>query len=911
MKSTPKLHPLSLACVLAFSASAVHAQQQAGPAADAGEPARTLDAVKVSGSRVVSQAATAPTPLTTIEREQIDMAAPNNIADYVNTMPSMVGDRSMTAGNNAISSGSTGMNRLNLRGLGSDRTLVLVDGRRHVGSTLQGNVDANVLPNALIRSVDVVTGGASSVYGSDAVAGVVNFLLDTRYTGTKGYVQVGESARGDDAQFNAGASFGTPFAEGRGHLLFNAEHATSDGVSSVRERDWWQSWGVMANPRRGEAGQPSDIVVPWLNRPNEAPGGLITAGPLQWTTFGPDGAPVRFDPGLVDPTGSRSSGGDMDGHFAVVALKGVSERNNTFARASFEIGETFEVFAEGSWARSVVNTGASYNYYGGNLTLNVDNGFLNPITRQAMVDAGIASARFGLVYGVSSPRVESRTSRFLAGTTGMLGDNWELDAYYQYGRSVLNTDVHGTTNTARMALAFDAVVNPANGQVVCRSTLANPGNGCVPYNAFGEGNATQQAVDYVTGTPWFDQYMEQQVASATITGTAATLPAGDLVTAFGIEHRRESVRGSNDPDSNDLSWLFGNFSATPGENRVNEAFAEALVPVFQDSLSINAAARVADYSYSGTAFTWKLGAVWTPGEQWLVRGVRSRDIRAPNLGNLYQTGATQRYNLRDPWNGGVIRNIMRVSTGNLDLRPEVSDTYSLGVVFSPNAVPGLHASVDYYHIEIADAISTLSNQQMVDRCYEGDPQLCRLVHRDGTGALSGLNSTPVNIAQATMRGLDVDLGWRRPLASLGGDTMLTLRGLATRVFQDRSENPYSWSEDAGENSGSTPKLRAHVSATLDRGPLRLGANARFVSAGKLDNDWIEGVDIDDNSVGSAWYLGLQGSYKLADGRWEVYGKIDNALDRNPARIASVNNGFSGTLYDVIGRYYSVGVRFDF
>src|SRR5690606_24795296 len=135
---------------------------------------------------------------------------------------------------------------------------------------------------ALIRSVDVVTGGASSVYGSDAVAGVVNFLLDTHYTGTKGYVQLGESARGDDAQVNVGASFGTPFADGRGHLLFNAEHATSDGVDSVRERDWWQSWGVMANPRRGEAGQPSDIVVPWLNRPNEAPGGLITTGALQW-----------------------------------------------------------------------------------------------------------------------------------------------------------------------------------------------------------------------------------------------------------------------------------------------------------------------------------------------------------------------------------------------------------------------------------------------------------------------------------------------------------------------------------------------------------------------------------------------------------------------------------------------------
>lgn len=903
-----KFHPLACACLLAFAGTAAHAQQ---PPPGDDEAAQTLDAVKVSGSRVVSQTYTSPTPVTAIEREQIDMAAPNNIADYVNTLPSMVGDRTTTAGNNAISSGTTGMNRLNLRGLGADRTLVLVDGRRHVGSNLQGNVDANVLPNALIRSVDVVTGGASSVYGSDAVAGVVNFLLDTHYTGTKGYVQYGESAQGDDAQVNVGASFGAPFADGRGHVLFNAEHATSDGVGSVRDRDWWQAWGNMINPRRGEAGQPDRVIVPWLNRPNEAPGGLITSGPLQWTTFGPDGSPVRFDPGIVDPTGSNSSGGDMDGHFAVVALKGESERNNAFARASLEVGDTFEVFAEAGWARSVVDTGASYNYYGGNLTVRLDNAFLNPITRQAMLDAGVTTAPFGLVYGVASPRVESTTKRFMVGTTGMLGDNWALDAYYQYGSSDLDTQVRGTTNTARMALAFDAVVDPANGQVVCRSALADPTSACVPYNAFGEGNASAQALAYVTGAPWFTQRMEQQVASATITGTAATLPAGELVTAFGLEHRRESVSGNADAASANREWLFGNFTSVAGENRVNEVFAEALVPLVEDTLSLNAAARLADYSYSGSAFTWKLGAVWTPGEQWLVRATRSRDIRAPNLGDLYQTGATQRQNVRDPWNGGVTRNILRVASGNLELRPEVSDTYSLGVVFTPQALPGFQGALDYYHVDIADAISTLSNQQMVDRCYEGDPDLCRFVERDGSGALSGLTLIPINIAQATMRGIDLDLSWRTPLPALGDDASLQLRGLATRVFEYRSENPYSADDAVGENSGATPKLRAHVSATLDRGPIRVGASARFISSGVLDNSWVQGVDIDDNTVASAWYLGLQGSWKLPGDRWEVYGKVDNVLDRDPAIVASNTNGFNPTLYDVLGRYYSIGLRFDF
>lgn len=905
-----KVRSLAQACVVGLLTMGAAYAQEPMVDAEAQDPA-TLDAVRVTGSRVISHGYTSPTPVTAIEREQIDMAAPNNIADFVNTMPSMVGDRTTTAGNNAISSGTTGMNRLNLRGLGSDRTLILVDGRRHVGSNLQGNVDVNVIPNALVRSVDVVTGGASSVYGSDAVAGVVNFQLDTRYTGTKGYVQVGESTYGDDEQFNVGASLGMPIAGGRGHLLFNAEHATSDGVASVRDRPWFNSWGVMSNPRRGEAGEPEQIIVPGLNRPNEAPGGLITSGPLQWTTFDPDGTPSWFDPGILDPTGSRSSGGDMDGHFAVVSLKGQSERNNAFTRASFEVGDAFEVFAEAGWARSVVKTNASYNYFGGNQTIHSDNAYLHPQVLEAMQANGVDSVPFGLVLGVASPEVESRTTRLMLGTTGLIWGDWELDAYYQYGASDLHTQVHNTANTVRMARALDAVVDPATGQVVCRSELGVRGDGCAPLNPFGEGNASPGALDYVFGTPFFKQKMEQHVFSASVSGVPLVLDAGDLVTAFGVEHRRESVTGSTDPISPDREWLFGNFISTAGKNRVSEVFAELLMPVFTESLTLNAAARLADYSYSGSAFTWKAGLVWTPNSQWMVRGVRSRDIRAPNLGDLYQTGATQRQNVNDPWSENLRRNILRVSTGNLDLDPEVADTYSLGLVFSPDAVPGLNAALDYYHIEIADAISTLSNQQMVDRCFEGDPEICRYVERDASGALSGLTITPINIAEVVMRGLDVDVSWYKPLPSLGQDASLQLRGLATRVFEYRSENPYSVDERVGQNSGATPKLRVHASAMLNRGPLRLGANVRFISGGVLNNDWVQGVDIDNNAVPSTWYLDLQGAYRFADGRWELYAKVDNALNREPVITASNTNGFNPTLYDVLGRYYSLGVRYEF
>lgn len=883
---------------------------QTTPASAGGATPKTLDAVSVTGSRVMSAGFESPTPVTSITQEQIQAEAPNSIVDYINTLPSMANTRSPTQGNNAISSGATGMSLLDLRGLGADRTLVLVDGRRHVGSTLQGSVDANTLPTGLIRGVEIVTGGASSVYGSDAVAGVVNFILDKYYTGTKGYVQGGRSGRGDDEQTNVGISFGQGFADDRGHFLVSAEHATADGVGAVRDRPWYRGWGTMVNPQwTAGSNQPNQIIVPYLNRPNEAVGGLITAGPLRWMAFSPDGSPRRFDPGMLDAAGASSSGGELDGHFASVSLKGASERHNAFARGSFWINDDFEVFAEASHARSRVKTNASYNYYGGSLTIYRDNAYLHPAVADAMDNAGVGSAAYGLLLGDASPRVQTTTDRAVVGLSGNLGDNWALDAYYQYGRSKLHTQVRNTTNSTRLRLALDAVIDPATGNVVCRSTLSNPGNGCVPLNTFGGAHMSAQGLAYVQGTPESRQTMKQEVLSASLRGEPVQLPAGPLVTAFGVEARRESVEGWADAAGLAREWLFGNFLPTKGENKVKEAFAEALVPLVEDKLSLNAAARVADYSYSGTAFTWKAGLTWSPLDSLTIRSVRSRDIRAPNLAELYQAGVTQRQNVNDPWFGNIRRNIERVSRGNLALRPEEADTVSLGVVFSP--WDGFQGAVDYYQIDISDAITSLSNQQIVDRCFDGDADLCKLVQRDANGALSGLTMSPVNVANRTVRGVDTDLMYRQPLQALGEDASLEWRLIATRLLKSTSETPFASYDYAGENTGSSVKWRALSNVTLHRGPLRLGASVRFVGSGVLDNTWVEGVDIDDNHVPSTWYLGLSGGYKFGGDRFEAYFDVDNLLDKAPVRIATNTNGINGVLYDLVGRYYSVGMRFNF
>ncbi|MBB6066308.1 TonB-dependent receptor plug domain-containing protein [Pseudoxanthomonas broegbernensis] len=898
-------------------ASGPDERPQKSPPAASGQQAReqasvTLDAISVTGSRVVGGDYESPTPVTMIEFEQIELAAPNNIADYLNTLPSMVGDSTTMEGNNSISAGATGMNRLNLRGLGADRTLVLVDGRRFVGSTLEGNVDINGLPNGLIRSIDVVTGGASSVYGSDAVAGVVNFVLDTRYTGLKGFAQVGQSRYHDDRQQNGGLTFGTPFADGRGHFLLNAEYAHNSGVGAARDRPWYGGHGIMTNPAWTPTnGEPYRITVPFLNRPNEASAGLIPSGPLKWTTFDADGSPRQFDYGVLDLTGSASSGGEVDGHFATMSLKGAVERHSLFARGSFEINDAFEAFAEASHSRSVVNTNSSYNYYNGSLSIKSDNAYLDPRTREAMVAAGASSAPYGLLLGVASPRVEVNTYRAVFGVNGSFGDNWTLDAYYQYGESRLNTVVNNVTNTTRLGLALDAVVDPASNRIVCRSTLADPGNGCVPINTFGGASLSEPALDYVIGEPSFRQTMKQQVASASIQGEAFSTWAGPVMTAFGIEHRREAVGGAVDDQGQPRQWLFGNFMATHGENRINEVFSEMLMPLTERSLAFNGAVRVADYSYSGIAVTWKGGLTWQPNDSVLLRTVRSRDIRAPNLGNLYQAGLTQRQNVRDPWFNDTQRNIERISQGNLALKPEVADTSSIGLALTPARWPGVRGAIDYYQIEIKDAIATLNDQQTVDRCHQGDTAVCSFVVRDGTGAVSGLIRTPINIAKRTVRGVDMDVSYLQAVPFIAPGAELDLRLVASRLLESRNEDPFSSIDYADENIAGSAKQRALLTATFRNGPLRFGASARFIGKGVLSNEWVDGVDIDDNTVPSTWYLGLFGSYHFPGDRLEAFFRVDNALDRAPLVIGTNRNGINPVLYDVIGRYASVGVRFQF
>ena len=378
---------IALAASLLFAPQAM-AQIQQGDMPDDAQGAQENKAqpIVVTGTRIQRDGYSAPTPLTALSIQDINASAPANVADFVNEIPSVVGSATPASSNLSMSSGTSGLNTINLRGLGTSRTLVLLNGQRSVGSALGGQVDVNTFPQALISGVEVVTGGASAAYGSDAVSGVVNFILKEKFTGLKASADVGISTYGDAANRKFDATFGTPFADGRGHILLNGEIAVRDGLHGV-PRDWNnQGWYQINNPAYAPGnGEPERLITDKAGLSLATPGGLITAGPLRGTYFGEGGAIGQLDFGVVkDPW---LVGGDW--RLTQVndnqSLDPAENRKNIFGRISYEIAPWFNIFAQASYSRSVNRGQLGIHRNQGNVTIRADNAFLPDSIRSQFV----------------------------------------------------------------------------------------------------------------------------------------------------------------------------------------------------------------------------------------------------------------------------------------------------------------------------------------------------------------------------------------------------------------------------------------------------------------------------------------------------------------------------------------------
>ncbi|PHS43774.1 MAG: hypothetical protein COB03_19145 [Alteromonas sp.] len=896
---------------------------------------RKVESIQVTGSRVSRDGYDTPTPVATMSEEDINTFAPNSVADFVNTMPSVTGSSTASTSSGSLSNGASGIAALNLRALGTGRTLVLFDGQRSVVSASTGEVDTNTFPQSLIKRVEIVTGGASSVYGSDAISGVVNFILDKEYTGFKSEVEYGETTYGDRENNKIVLTYGTELGDGDGHLLLSGETFHANGIHNTT-RDWAENGTVaMINPDTSE-GSPFYYVGDGIGISTYTPGGLINSGPLQGTYFGVDGAVGQLAYG--DVSGQWMQGGDWEyttsGMIGTNSLAAEIDRKNLFGRLSWMFGDT-EVYFQGSYAEY---EGLSYyiNPTSIGVTVYADNAYLPESVSSQMAELGLDSFSLN-TSNVDMPASGSNnmrdTTRFVLGGKGefeLSGMLFDWDAYYQRGKT--NTDEHMTPtyNTANLTLATDAVVDSVSGEIVCRSTLTDPDNGCVPLNRLGVGVASDEALDYVLGQPRREQEFTQDVAAINFSTGDIDGWAGPISIAFGAEYRKEDMDGYVDPQYS-TGWKYGNYKVTEGSYNVTEAYIETLVPLMDD-LDFNGAVRYTDYSTSGGVTTWKTGFTWSPIEDATFRLTRSRDIRAPNLSELYAAGTARSNSVTI--NGESVPMVQNLQ-GNQDVNPEEANSWGAGVVIRPSFLEGFSATIDYYDVEIDGVISYVTADSTAEYCVEfGVQRYCDNMIYDDAGTLQTINLLYENLNSMTSKGVDYDLTYRFDTAdvisNLAGS--VKLRFLATNYLEAITDNGVTAIDEAGSNASNTPDWKFRASVTYDLDDMRFDLTARGVSEGTLSNAYIEcsancpdsiapNYTINNNTVVSKVYLDAYASKSIMLGdtsSLELYMQIRNLLNSDPATVTypayqgSENRpGYLATnrsLYDVLGRQFKVGFR---
>lgn len=958
---------LSTTCLVASAILGVAPvmAQEAEPAAQ-----NQVEGVVVTASRIVRDGYEAPTPTTVVGAADIQKQSVANIANYVNQLPQLgAGAGASPRTNSFIPTNLGGGNAFNMRNLTTVRTLTLLDGHRVVGANTQQIVDINMLPTNLVARVDVVTGGASAAWGSDAVAGIVNFVLDKTFTGFKGNVGYGTSWRGDAANFNADLAAGLKFAGGRGHLLLSGRFEREDGVLSNASRDWYTGYKAVPNANRTATnGLPGFIAADHAGLRLATSGGVITTGPLAGVQFGPGGTVLPYRAATAG-AGIIGVGGDVEDIGGQYMITPDFKNASLFARANFDLTDDVQLYAELGQGWSKGHSLTSHYIRHSDLTIFAD----NPFIPAALNLQGQTSFRLGRVMnepgtGPGDIRTDRRQTRGVIGVDGRtdwFDSSFKWNAYYQHGETRQHLNLSHNAVTARFNNAADVVRNPATGGVagiaagvpVCRSLIPSAANGfspvqdgCQPLNLFGAGSPSKAALDYIYyTTAWQTAKIRQDVAAVGFQFEPFSLPAGAVSIAGGAEYRREGYSEVVDPldaeatKTNTIAFGLGNYRAGGGKFNVKEAFGEVVVPVIKDaplikSLDFNGALRVTDYSTSGRVETWKLGGTWDVNGDLRFRGTRSRDIRAPNLNDLFAAGSTNGIGIQVPNSSAQVL-INASASGNKNLTPEIASTTSFGLVYRPSFVPGFSASVDRYKISIKNAIITTAAQQAINLCYgvgyvvtpsacaaillAPGPDLATQLSRPATVLLG-----PLNVASQDVAGYDFEFGYRRDLSyfseNLPGSLDLRAVGSFTTKFTQTAggvtQNFRDMVFSGAFPIAGGPNWRWLVTGSYSLGPSTTTLTMRYIGKAVINNEPMgSSLSVLQNKIRPVEYLDLNQSWNLnirgADS--QIYAKIENVFDTDPPRVASTQgtayaaSGTDGSYYDLIGRTWRVGIRFKY
>ncbi len=965
------------------AAMAQEAKPETAAPSEAAAEERGDSELVVTGTRLRKSGFDAPTPTTVVGEDAIQASAQPNLFNVVTQLPSLMGSTGATVGTNNTSTGMNGLSSFSMRGLGPIRTLTLLDGQRVVPANVTGVPDISLFPQLLVKRVDVVTGGASASYGSDAVAGVINFVTDTQFTGFKANVLGSITTYGDNESGTVQAAWGGKFADDRLHVVLSAEYTHEGGIPpngfgagpGPNGRNWYAAPSLQVRTiANTPAGSPQITRI--LNGQNYqfAKYGLITSGPLQGTAFNAAGQPYPFQYGSSGvPTGTGAVtncvapfcvGGDMSGTVGNgTSLASKLDRYLGYGRVAYELDDRNEIFATVNIARvsssSIPNPGAFKN---ANLTIQCDNAFLPAAIPAACAANGITSFQFGTSNAnlpkfitVRPVREQFRYVLGMNGTIDFIGSEWDYSTYAQFGISHTNIDVDDITLTPRYNAAIDAVRDPVSGQIVCRSSVARAA-GCVPINSFGNATHSAAALAYITpeNGPMQRSRQREFAFGYSISGEPFKLWAGPVAFAAGVEYRHETYRVTGDPYgdgssaenpytsaypadpllnvANGNNWYAGNFHAGAGKYDVAEAYLELGIPMFDSEgagkANLNLAGRATNYSTAGFVATYKIGGTWeTPIDGLRIRAVHSKDVRAPNLSELFAAPTIINITVNDPVTRTAVTAQSR-TIGNPALKPEIGKTSEIGIVLSnPSWLPGFSLSFDYFDIGVKQMISTITPQQTVDLCFNGNTALCGNVFLTGGGSTNPnyVIVQAINLAKIDTRGFDIEASYQFAMPGLPGK--FSLRALATHVPSFLTNTGVVGQvpiESAGNNSGSIPNWKLYATQGWETDNFSFQVTERWFSKGVINRMFIEcqtgcpaptvnRPTINDNSMPGALYVDIGGSFKFGE-KASIYFKVDNLFNKDPApdfKAIPNNFGANPLLYDLFGRTFRLGARLRF
>lgn len=912
--------------------------------------------IVVTGSRIARPELESAMPVSVIKMEEAERFGLLTAYDALLREPAI----GVGLGRASVTDMDGGTASIDLRNMGTNRTLVLIDGRRRVsGSARSSAVDLNMIPAGMIDRIEVITGGAAAIYGADAVTGAVNVITKHDIEGFDIKVNQGISQRGDASTFSVSASGGGKFADGRGSVSIGGTYLSSKGLYTTDRGFARTRLNYVNNPANTGANDGiADRIISYdfgefyyqfyptfvFNNKNY---GYENGAVRELYVKTPVNNPGEFyggDGGGVSDIRNLNEGNQMVApieQFAVTTRFNYELTDSIESITRFDYGRTkydgvTTYYREDSRGNFMHGAGSPWAY--------LDNPYLPDPVRQMMLDNGLTQLRVSRAYKEFGQigNIQDRDSFTFSETlTGTLAKSFRWEAYFQYGRTTNTISNPNFIRASRWLAARDVVADPVTGEPVCRDVEARAA-GCVPFNIFSRDTPTAAQKSWLFATRREKRENTQRIYGGNIVGPAISLPYGNLSIAAGMEHRKESLNTVDDPlaTSGELAhgYLIGKHPDIKASFSVTDIYGEIVVPLLRDlpfarHLEIEGAYRYSDYSTVGGTDTWKIAATWAPVDGVTFRGVRSRSVRTPNFGELYEPINITQNNLSDPCEDpfyyasptrsancralGIETppiNSLDVSDitagGNPDLQPETSNSLTLGVVLQPRFIRGLDITLDYWDIKIDDIITQFSANTILNYCVDLptiDNVFCQQITRDPDDpirSVKAISTQTLNASKFQAKGIDFGVNYRLPL----GEGQLGFSAKGTYLLKKEIEAvpgmPASIVEQMGNSQN--PRFRGTLLTTYSNENFDISWSSRLYGAVIVDPNALTDEYNDEQNIPAILYNDLSFGYRVND-LFQLTVGINNLLDIKPPFNPSTYLGAGGA-YDVIGRNFFVSLK---